>query len=425
MVFFRPLKFIFIVTEKHKNYHMKDEQLNKDGFKKFMKHEPCGFLSCKFSRTHNHIHCIRSNCDYVLHSSGQLFSHKRKHERKDNELAYRKYKLAQSMIPGQNGGGMPSFPGLAGPPSSPDNSNSMERPPSSSGSLTSGSSSPPLLPIAEPNGQVRHNPQMSMAQPLPPSSGYETKRETGSFMPIPQSLPDDVWQQYLLRFEQDEGCGFQECEVEDTEHFHCKDEGCETVFRNEEGVREHGRSHAQQDAITDQVFTKVDPEEPGSEEACPAACPYKGKEVHYHCKWVSCGFSISYLIIITCMHSVYPLQTVACFLIPIRQFKQWSENFPFNNKILRTVRAGWQFWDRGDSFAPRLGRGLKLSKHFLHCAEPENQPGIRQERTNQRTACSQLTHPCGLVKVRNVRNGNQCLGFITQRIHPNSNSSCV
>merc|ERR1712012_34957 len=29
--------------EKHKNYHMKDEQLNKDGFKKFMKHEPCGF----------------------------------------------------------------------------------------------------------------------------------------------------------------------------------------------------------------------------------------------------------------------------------------------------------------------------------------------------------------------------------------------
>jgi hypothetical protein len=47
-------------VEKHKNYHMKDEQLNKDGFKKFMKHEPCGFITCKFSRTHNHIHCIRS-----------------------------------------------------------------------------------------------------------------------------------------------------------------------------------------------------------------------------------------------------------------------------------------------------------------------------------------------------------------------------
>lgn len=145
---------------------MKDEQLNKDGFKKFMKHEPCGFLNCKFSRTHNHIHCIRSHCEYVLHSSGQLFSHKRKvtqltwnsflphvshpqHERKDNELAYRKYKLAQSMIGGQPNSS-PSFP--FNNSSSPDlatnpegGQSTQERPPSSSGSLTSGSSTPPVL----------------------------------------------------------------------------------------------------------------------------------------------------------------------------------------------------------------------------------------------------------------------------------------
>lgn len=37
-------------------------------------------------------------CTYVLHSSGQLYSHKRKHERRDTELAYRKFKLAQSMM---------------------------------------------------------------------------------------------------------------------------------------------------------------------------------------------------------------------------------------------------------------------------------------------------------------------------------------
>ena len=176
---------------------MKDEQLNKDGFKKFMKHEPCGFLSCKFSRTHNHIHCIRNNCDYVLHSSGQLFSHKRKHERKDNELAYRKYKLAQSMItPGTNG----MFPGLGNAPTSPgisdiDNSNSMDRPPSSSGSITSGSSSPPLLPVSE------HGKPPSYQQALPAS---DTK-----MIQLPQNIPEDVWQQYLLRFDQDEGCGFQ------------------------------------------------------------------------------------------------------------------------------------------------------------------------------------------------------------------------
>ncbi|KAE8750785.1 hypothetical protein FOCC_FOCC002495 [Frankliniella occidentalis] len=84
--------------EKHKTYHIKDEQLTRDGFKKFMKQDPCPFEGCRFSGNCNHIHCIRSGCSYVLHSSGQLFSHKRKHERKDSELAYRKYKLAQSMM---------------------------------------------------------------------------------------------------------------------------------------------------------------------------------------------------------------------------------------------------------------------------------------------------------------------------------------
>ena len=77
------------MTEKHKSYHIKDEQLNRDGFKKFMKNEHCNFDGCRFSKVCNHIHCIRPGCTYVLHSSGQLYSHKRKHERRDSELAYR------------------------------------------------------------------------------------------------------------------------------------------------------------------------------------------------------------------------------------------------------------------------------------------------------------------------------------------------
>lgn len=80
------------VSDKHKSYHIKDEQLSRDGFKKFMKNESCPFEQCRFSRVCNHIHCIRPHCSYVLHSSGQLFSHKRKHERHESELAYRKYK---------------------------------------------------------------------------------------------------------------------------------------------------------------------------------------------------------------------------------------------------------------------------------------------------------------------------------------------
>ncbi|XP_055317113.1 uncharacterized protein LOC129576294 isoform X2 [Sitodiplosis mosellana] len=81
--------------EKHKTYHIKDELLARDGFKKFMKNEPCSFDRCRFSLQCNHIHCVRDNCFYVLHSSGQLLSHKRKHERMDSEQAYQQFKMAQ------------------------------------------------------------------------------------------------------------------------------------------------------------------------------------------------------------------------------------------------------------------------------------------------------------------------------------------
>lgn len=59
-----------------------------------MKNEPCSFDRCRFSLQCNHIHCVRENCFYVLHSSGQLLSHKRKHDRQDSEQAYQQYKNA-------------------------------------------------------------------------------------------------------------------------------------------------------------------------------------------------------------------------------------------------------------------------------------------------------------------------------------------
>lgn len=75
---------------------MKDEQLLKDGFKKFLKTDPCRVEGCRFTMICNHIHCVRSNCTYVLHSSGQLLSHKRKHERMDAEMAYRRFKMGHT-----------------------------------------------------------------------------------------------------------------------------------------------------------------------------------------------------------------------------------------------------------------------------------------------------------------------------------------
>ncbi|KAI4490261.1 hypothetical protein M0802_010789 [Mischocyttarus mexicanus] len=92
-----PMTDRSFLSDKHKSYHIKDEQLSRDGFKKFMKSESCPFEQCRFSRVCNHIHCIRPQCSYVLHSSGQLFSHKRRHERHESELAYRRYKQVNAV----------------------------------------------------------------------------------------------------------------------------------------------------------------------------------------------------------------------------------------------------------------------------------------------------------------------------------------
>ncbi|ETN58168.1 transcription factor castor (protein ming) [Anopheles darlingi] len=89
--------------EKHKTYHLKDEMLLRDGYKKFLKSEDCTYKDCRFSRVCNHIHCMHENCHYVLHSSGQLLSHKRKHERMDTEVDYRRFQMARSLLNKLNG----------------------------------------------------------------------------------------------------------------------------------------------------------------------------------------------------------------------------------------------------------------------------------------------------------------------------------
>lgn len=85
--------------EKHKSYHQKDEVLGRDGFKKFMKYEHCMYPRCRYSKVSNHIHCIRKGCDYVLHSTAQLYSHKRKHERRDFENAYKHFQDTNQASP--------------------------------------------------------------------------------------------------------------------------------------------------------------------------------------------------------------------------------------------------------------------------------------------------------------------------------------
>jgi hypothetical protein len=104
---------------------------------------------------------------------------------------------------------------------------------------------------------------------------------------VRERVPDDAWQAYMLHFDSGEGCGFQGCEIEELSHYHCKDDGCEMVFRHEDGVREHGRNHFIQDQITDLFFVRGDPEDEPDSPDCTEACPHrKISGLHFHCKWV-------------------------------------------------------------------------------------------------------------------------------------------
>ncbi|XP_057665199.1 zinc finger protein castor homolog 1 isoform X1 [Diorhabda carinulata] len=256
--------------EKHKSYHIKDEQLSRDGFKKFMKNESCPFDNCRFSKVCNHIHCIRPQCSYVLHSSGQLFSHKRKHERKDSELAYRKYKLAQSMLK----------------------------------TLTDGNVAPPInfprdyeAQIDSLNLSMYNQSNMSNTESLSERNSPVSYEESESFSAIDLSAnesnfgqedavsfnSDDFWRKYC-QFVPENQCPNDKCEFMYADHFHCFVENCEMAFNSKESAREHARNHEQQETITDNYFTTVTVQNGGCEENCV----YQDKEKHYHCNWESC-----------------------------------------------------------------------------------------------------------------------------------------
>lgn len=337
--------------EKHKTYHIKDEQLNKDGFKKFMKQEHCTFENCRFSRVCNHIHCIRPGCTYVLHSSGQLYSHKRKHERRDNELAYGKFKLAQSMIKSLSESGMK-------PSNIPEQISSRESSSSPSGGINCISlmqtSMPHLAPASSPanitdriNGQSVGSPTIvtdsntfpetptnnSMNETLPHSFArfaslltgvnivspfnmnlnYGTQSQVNSGSNISGTPSDeksvntgqavdlrsdpmketnsDLWKKYLTRYGINDICK-SECEYICKEHYHCKTDNCHMVFKGKDilGVQEHASNHEQQDQVTESFYNFV---QNGQMNNCSTNCPYQNKEKHYHCTWEGCTEVIS------------------------------------------------------------------------------------------------------------------------------------
>ncbi|XP_037077835.1 zinc finger protein castor homolog 1-like [Pollicipes pollicipes] len=265
--------------EKHKTYHIKDEQLNKDGFKKYIKHDHCPFENCRFSKVCNHIHCIRPGCSYVLHSSGQLYSHKRKHERQDSEMAYRTYRMSQSLP--REGNFNEQFP-LAAALSSAQLS-------SRTGSVQSPLPASPSAALkASPYGRLGAmfpgilTPSSFALEPLAPQ---DMKSSDPSDMP---HLPEaELMQRFVLQLTDGSTCDVAGCEFSGSTHFHCSQPECGVLFQARDSALEHARNHEQQQHVTLTYYEEV----AASDDPCPCQqhCLYRGKERHYHCNWEGCS----------------------------------------------------------------------------------------------------------------------------------------
>ncbi|RZF38189.1 hypothetical protein LSTR_LSTR005550 [Laodelphax striatellus] len=288
--------------EKHKTYHIKDEQLARDGFKKFLKPDVCGFANCRFSQVCNHIHCVRDGCSYVLHSSGQLLSHKRKHERKDSEIAYRKFKLAQQAVVNisneqhgdlANSGSslqllQQASSSLAALTALHDSNFSTS---SSEGRLSpinaplslSMTSTPSTTPTPR-----QRTPQATAMTPLQfklssgtPSSPFFIDQMTSSTSAIDLSGddPTEVWPKFMMHSPASQICCVgTKCSLYQKEHYHCKEPGCDVPFRSLESAETHARMHETQERVNE----NFQPENPA---LCKESCP---REKHFHCTWEGC-----------------------------------------------------------------------------------------------------------------------------------------
>ncbi|XP_012171524.1 uncharacterized protein LOC126922891 isoform X2 [Bombus affinis] len=251
--------------DKHKSYHIKDEQLSRDGFKKFMKSEACPFEQCRFSRVCNHIHCIRPHCSYVLHSSGQLFSHKRKHERHETELAYRKYKQINAV-------------GGIRPPGSwpPDDLSTQSLSLSLNGESSNEDRGSPSYYSLDDSFQSGSDLAMDLTAPTTTvtASGSSTVTVDHQHQQQQQSQQLTATElAYLVPATADCPCHIGR------EHHHCGLDRCGTALKDPREVREHLREHETQERITDAFF---------EEGGCDDSCPYADKEKHYHCNWENC-----------------------------------------------------------------------------------------------------------------------------------------
>ena len=238
--------------EKHKTYHSKDEQLCRDGYKKFMKHEACTFDDCRLSRNSNHIHCIRIGCNTVLQSTSQLYSHKKKHERKESELGIKKLQLATDML--------------------------RQIKEKESSSMEEGTSEDDL------NGCNNNTMNSLSAEIENLTNDIQNNSSSITLENIIGLILDQVYLETYTKFNSDMRCFQSDCSFKYKEHYHCNK--CE-ISVSRDNLQKHAKEH-----LMEEEATKLLLEESEEGKNCREDCPLFRKETHYHCRMYGCNFVI-------------------------------------------------------------------------------------------------------------------------------------
>lgn len=171
---------------------------------------------------------MRENCNYVLHSSGQLLSHKRKHERQDSEEAYRRFKIAQKAA---------NISDSSLPPHIFESSNSMD--------VASLTKDEHLDSLEEgiPKNVIQTTSFLERATTV--EEAENMIRMYFSDACTRQSLPSTSAADEPLNLKSERPKGLIECFMGTNEpHLHCLIPGCEAVLpRNFKDINEHIKMH--------------------------------------------------------------------------------------------------------------------------------------------------------------------------------------
>ncbi|XP_070562081.1 zinc finger protein castor homolog 1-like isoform X2 [Ptychodera flava] len=321
--------------EKHKVYHVRDDQYNSEGFKKFSKHEICKYEGCRYSKNTNHFHCIRPGCDFTFTAANQMSSHKRKHERRERLIQFeqakkRKHNKADLLAHpveeemtdlidyyhNKKSKGEPdeidSHQNKKIKVESAELEDSQDNEVKMSESMQSTIQSSSASHDANGNEDDDHLPAAfakintaisteksdnseglsdSLNLPAPDEISppvqvctvvpTTTSSSTGKPPIILKFKTQENWQKYIKRFTANDPCESR-CVMLYKDHYHCQVKDCQELFKSKDGVNKHARYHQLNDEASEYGFRYF---QYGQDcHQYYQRCVNRSQQ-HYHCAW--------------------------------------------------------------------------------------------------------------------------------------------